>query len=41
VPADKVIYEHDIKDATKSYTFTDGVGTISTKLRDEIEEELF
>ncbi|CAF4634938.1 unnamed protein product, partial [Rotaria sp. Silwood1] len=25
VPADKVIYEHDIKDATKSYTFTDGV----------------
>ncbi|CAF3302063.1 unnamed protein product [Rotaria sp. Silwood2] len=38
IPADKVSYERDTKDATKSYAFTDDVGTISTKLRDEVDE---
>ncbi|CAF3706902.1 unnamed protein product [Rotaria sp. Silwood1] len=40
ITADKVTYERDIKDATKKYTFTDGVGTISTQLRDEIKDFL-
>ncbi|CAF1473862.1 unnamed protein product [Rotaria sordida] len=40
ITADKVTYERDIKDATKKYTFTDGVGTISIQLRDEIKEFL-
>jgi hypothetical protein len=31
-----VTYVRDVKDVTKKYAFTDGVGTISTQLRDEV-----
>jgi len=32
----KVTYDRDVKDATNKYTFTDGVGTISPSLRNEV-----
>ncbi|CAF1439871.1 unnamed protein product [Adineta steineri] len=40
IKAEKVTYARDIKDPTGEYTFTDGVGTISTQLRDEIKDFL-
>ncbi|CAF1398698.1 unnamed protein product [Adineta steineri] len=40
IKAEKVNYVRDIKDPTGEYTFTDGVGTISTQLRDEIKDFL-
>ncbi len=36
ITANQVTYDRDIKDATKKYAFTDGVGTISTQLRDKV-----
>ncbi|CAF3530516.1 unnamed protein product [Rotaria socialis] len=36
ITADRVTYVRDVKDPTGEYAFTDGVGTISTQLRDEI-----
>ncbi|CAM4947264.1 unnamed protein product [Rotaria socialis] len=36
ITADRVTYVRDVKDQTGEYAFTDGVGTISTQLRDEI-----
>lgn len=40
IPAEMVTYVRDIKNQTGEYTFSDGVGTISTHLRDEIKEYL-
>ncbi|CAF1342905.1 unnamed protein product [Adineta steineri] len=40
IKAETVTYVRDIKDPTGEYTFTDGVGTISTQLRDEIKDFL-
>ncbi|CAF4280883.1 unnamed protein product [Rotaria sp. Silwood2] len=40
ITADNVTYQRDIKDATKTYTFTDGVGTISTQLRNKVKQFL-
>ena len=36
IPAEMVTYNRDIKDVTDEYTFTDGVGTISECLRDQV-----
>ncbi len=35
-----VVYVRDIKDAKNKYTFTDGVGTISTQLRDQVGQSI-
>jgi len=40
IPAEMVTYARDIKDKTGDYTFSDGVGTISTHLRNEIKKYL-
>ncbi|CAF1369179.1 unnamed protein product [Adineta steineri] len=40
IKAETVTYVRDIKDPKDKYTFTDGVGTISTQLRDEIKDFL-
>ena len=41
IPADKVTYVRDVKDPTGEYTFSDGVGTISASLRDEVSRTVF
>ncbi|CAF1309458.1 unnamed protein product [Adineta steineri] len=40
ISAENVTYIRDIKDLTGKYTFTNGIGTISTQLRDEIKDFL-
>ncbi|CAF3749965.1 unnamed protein product [Adineta steineri] len=40
IQAETVTYVRDIKDPKGDYTFTDGVGTISRQLRDEIKDFL-